>query len=565
MTIGRRILVASLIIDMASLALFFALAAFDFSADRIVPAFALRWELSSALLEFFRWLPALQFLGVAIAFGSGSGASEGLVKGSFVTVIALSSLLAAASAVGLPILQEGLSSMRIASSAFKAALESTRAALESGDLSLATRGLGALKAIEPRDGRVVELSGRLEAAIAKAGRGADTKPADGAAGRAGVEGGAGAARDFYLKALAYSEKKDFFNAHSYALAAARLDPSYTDAKRLAARAWEEIVARGSDTSDRERAVFYARKLEGYGLLRAGDAVGAYQIFRELEPGHEADPDVHRYLGESLAALEKVAFFRDEADRALAGTVLRRFFLALPSGEGEARLLAAAEAAWQGDALYLREFEYLEIAGSSPRARLSTPNAKLAGGKLFLVSVDRERPAEVARPTWRVKPRSVPASVLDIGLSAEIAYRVSAARLSPNSLSAVEIWKAAGEAPNYGIDPAPLVGELLERSRAPFALFTASALGIFAGLRFRRRDEMPLPKGLYALVPFMALALAPILTIADKADSLVSAWAFRILPGLGSLGIASALRALGLLLVLLLIAGAREDRDAADRT
>jgi len=214
-------------------------------------------------------------------------------------------------------------------------------------------------------------------------------------------------------------------------------------------------------------------------------------------------------------------------------------------------------------LYFREFEYLEAAGGTPRALVRSPYAKLTDGKILLVCVERDRPANVYKPTWTAGPSSGPASLVELPLVPENAYRALAARVDPSTLSLLEAWEAVGEAKAYGIDAAPIVGDLLSRSALPFAVFTAAALGALAGGRFRRR-EAGFPRGLYALAPFMAAALVPVFLISSRIDILISAWSARIEPGLSSLLLAAGIRTMVLFLAVLLMAGARDvDGDGID--
>jgi hypothetical protein len=339
-------------------------------------------------------------------------------------------------------------------------------------------------------------------------------------------------------------------------------------------------ARGSDPSDKDRAAFYSRKLEGYGLLRSGDPVGAYRVFKEL--GDEErdkrkiyadDPDVRRYLAESLAETEKAAFFKEEIDEALADSLVSDVFFRIPAEKGEPkggqgaakqeassaepiRIVAAKDAAWEGGALYLREFEYLEASPSGTRALVRSPYAKLTDGRILLVCVERDKPSDVYKPAWSAGPSSGPANLIQLPVSAEAAYRAIASRVEPAGLSAIELWKAVADSRAYGIDSSPLVAELLDRSSLPFGAFTAAALGGLFGSRFRRRGG-EFPRRLYALVPLMAAALVPIFLVAGRFDALISAWSVKLLPGLSSLLVSAGIRTLLLFLAVLLMAGARD--------
>jgi hypothetical protein len=558
---GRRIFWIAVLIDLVAFLGFFLAAILSFSANEIVPAFALRWETAEAICGFFRWLAALQFLGLATALGSSKGKLEDLVQGAILPTVILSALLAAFALIAGPQVEASRSGIRSASVAFSASLDDARASIESGELVRAREELGVCLAIARKDPRAIEVESRLTAAELKVKREVAPQPsAESPQPKDPI-----AAKDYYLKALAFAEKNDYFSANWYASTAARLDPSYTDARRLAAKTWEELHERGVDPTDKDRADFYARKLEGYGLLRSGDPIGAYRVFKELaEAKRGDDPDVRRYLAESLAETEKAAFFKDEVDGALSSSSLVPDILfRIPeprAANGEDRrglkMIAAKDAEWSGSALYFREFEYLEAGSGVPRAIVRSPYAKLTDGKILLVCVERDRPANIYKPTWNVGPVSGPASLLELPLNAESSYRAISARVAPASLPIFEAWRAVDEAGAFGLDSAPIIDDLLARSALPFALFTAAALGALVGGRFRRRSA-DFPRSLYALVPLMAAALVPVFLLVGRVDGLISAWSAKLVPGLSSLVFAAGIRTFVLFLAVLLMAGVRD--------
>jgi len=578
----KKPLGAALLVEAIGLAGFFAAAAARFSANEVVPSLAFAWERAEALLGFIRWLPALQFLGLALALGSsGEGDSEAegeaLAAKAVVPAVLLSAAFSAFALLAGPALEASRSSILAASATFNASLGAARASREAGELDKAKAELAVCAAIAPKDGRLAEETGLFETALLKARQAEKAPPPAPEPAAPGAD--RKTASEYYRKALAYSAKGDQFSAHWYAQQASRLDPSLTEAKRLAATSWEALASRGGE--DPEAAEFYARKLEGYGLLRSGDPVGAYIVFKALAARNPEDADVRRYLAESLAEAEKAAFFRDEYERALAGGELRRVFLSLPAAgakpgrsasaaaapeAGKARILAAASASFAEGAAYFRELEYLEAGpGGASLALVRAPYAKLAEGRLLLLCVEREGSSRVYRPSWSGLPAQGPSSYLPIDLKPELAYRVLAARSRPASLDLVSAWRALPEAAAYGADTRPAARDFAERTGTPFALFAAGLLGALAGARFRRRSGGPgksFPRRLYALVPLMAAAGLPAYLAARRVDALLSAWAAAALPDRRAAWLAGLVRAALLVAALLVVAGARADRGPA---
>ncbi|HTX73429.1 MAG TPA: hypothetical protein VMC79_11435 [Rectinemataceae bacterium] len=563
MSSPRRLIGTVLLVDVLSLAVFFAAAVYGYSANEVVPGFAFRWELAGALLSFFRWLPALQFLAVAIALGTSEGESRELIAASIIPAAILSALLAAGALAAQPAVQAGRAAMLRASEQFGASMAEAKVALGSGDLAKAEGAIATAREISPTDRRLDELSAALSAARARAGLAPPAPPG----GTLPPPADASGARAYYLKALSLSQKGQLMEAHELAAAAAKMDPTYVDAQRLAAQTWEKLKAASVDQADKDRAALFARKVEGYSLLESNDAIGAYRIFSELAEKHGADPDVRRYLAQSLSAVRAAAFFKAEVDEAFAGYILGPVFLRVPDRSGLLRIVAAKDVAWAADAAYFRDIEYLEASTDGEgvlRAQAMSAYGKLTGGKLFLTCVDKQHPATSYVPTWKVGPPNGIGSVVELALTPDTVYRATASMLAPDSLSIPAAWKAASESPLYGVDTQLLIFDLLRRSALPFAVFTAAALGVFAGVRFRKRKG-EFSRGYYVLVPLMAVALVPVSVLTERADRLIAAWSSHVLPGLGALGVAAGIRALVLFLAILVMAGARNDRSARFRS
>ena len=575
---GKRVVAASLLAALLAFAALFALALARFSANLVIPSQAFRWELAEALLGLIRWLPALQFLALAAAIGSSSGGAERLLGKSILPAAVLAVLLSAAALVAGPSLEAGRSGALAVSARFGRALDAARTALANGDPARAREAYTVLEAIDRKDLRVEELLEELRGAELKAERAAKAaaEAAEPKSAPAPAKKDSGGGRENYLKALDFYAKGDFFSAHWYASQAAFLDPSIAEARRLAAKSWEALSARGGGAEDEKRTVFFARKLDAYGLLRARDFVAAYREFSKLEKEAPKDPDVLRYLAESREELEKSAFFKEEGDKAAARRAYARFFAVLPSSDGVTRILAAREASFAPVAAYFSEFEYLESPGpGGAELRLRSPYAKLTEGRVLLVAVEREAPERVYRPALGGEAETASAdgtkaegraaggakapTWIELPFEPEAAFRIAAAREAPAALPALDAIQAAGEAERYGLDPAPLYLELQKRLGLPFAILTASTLGALIGLRFRYRGKK-LPASSWLALPLMAATSAAGYLLVERVDLSIAALSVRLAPGAASLGVSAGIRAAFLLGAVLLAAGLREERE-----
>lgn len=521
MRAGYRSLAVTLVFDLLVFLVFFGVSLFSYSPDRVIPAFALRWEFAESMLRLLGLLPALHFLGSAWAFGSVRGEAERNFPPMFLPAVVLAMLFSAIGLIWAPILETQRRAYAASSLRFNSALDTVKESLDTGRVAEARKAMGVLEAVDRNDHRIEGLKDALLGAELKLDRAIEVRADIPPRPSPGLD--QGAAKTAYLKALDFFQKRDYYSAHWQASLAERLDPSLFEAKRLAARSWEAIVgARGGEPEDAERAAFYARKLEGYGCLRSSDYVSAYRIFTELKAGHADDPDVRRYLAESLQGLEGAAFFKDEADKAAVGLSISPFFLRLPAPAGVIKAIAAKEVAFVEGAGYFFDLEYLEATEGKVLRAFGTSCAKLAEGRLFLVAVERDHPATVYRPI--AGKGDAPPSSIDLGMAADLVYRLSASGKAPATLSVFDAWKAAREAPLYGLDGRIVSLELLRRLGFPFALFGAAILGVLVGARFQA------PPGrfsrFFSLLPMGAATWLGFLFL-DRADSIASAWTVHL--------------------------------------
>jgi hypothetical protein len=562
---AQRLAFALIVGNLALFALFFALAVYRYSASDIIPVFASRWELSTAGLDFLRWIPPLQFLVAVLAVSTLRGEIEGLVAKVAVPAVVISAIFAGAALVMEPILERQVETSLATSRRFTLAMDGLKTALQTGNPVVARRDYDLLFAIAPKDVRLVELAKKLSSLETKSAR----QVADAAAEAAAEQDPAGA-KAAWLRAKDFYSKNDWYNAHWQATLALRLDPSLLEAKRLAALAWEEISrATGQTPKDAAEAAFFETKLRGYGLLRSEDYIGAWRVFSDLAKDHGDDNEVRRYLKESLAGVEKTSFFRGEADQAVLEAGFPRLFLRFAGpkdGRAAERILAAGELAFVSGAAYLFDLEYLERRADDSVLLVRSQWGKLMGGRLYLVAAERESPGLAYRPTaLEIGPGMSPAqgkatrapASMEIGLSVDELVNLDAAATSPRALRLLDAWGTLGKAAAYGIDPEPLVIELLRRLGVPFFFFGSAALGILVGLRFRLPAGKEKGRSILAL-PFAAVAVYIGYGLIEHLDGLASAWSARLLPNLEALALSAALRTVFILAAVILFAGASRE-------
>ncbi|HUX38697.1 MAG TPA: hypothetical protein VMV44_12420 [Rectinemataceae bacterium] len=567
MSASRRVAMALVGADLALFAFFFALALASHSATIVVPRLALPWELATAGLETIRWFPAAHLFAAILAVSSVAGETEAIVVKVAAPAVVMSALVAAAALILGPICQSSLDTNLASSARFSDYLGRARVDLEADRLEASRIDLEILSSISENDIRLVPLQSRLAGLESKIARSIQAQRPE--------EPDPASARAAWRKARSYYEKGDWYNAHWQATLALRLDPSLVEAKRLAALAWEEIArVTGSTPKDEAEAAFFAEKFRGYGLLRSGDYIGAWRVFDSLSKDHGADPEVRRYLRESLDGIDRTAFYRDEADDAFAAHGIPRFFLrygVAAKGEGAKgastkgeRILAALDSGWTGGAAFFKDLEFLDVKADGSALYIRAPWAKITGGRLFLVAADRSSPGSAFRAeafaieaggsSASEKPVTAPAS-LETGFETETLLVIAEANEEPRALSFLDSISALTKSSSWGLPAEKLTTDVLDRLGLPFASFGSAIVGLLLGLRFR--PTSPKVKRSFSLpaVPFIGAFAFGAWWMIKRLDGLVSLWSARALAGMDAIWLATGIRSILVVVAMLLVIGA----------
>ncbi|HUX39991.1 MAG TPA: hypothetical protein VMV83_02400 [Rectinemataceae bacterium] len=560
----RRVALALLGADLAVYAFFFLIALLGHSGDIVISALALQWELARAGVETIRWFPAAHLFAAILAVSSLAGETEAIVVKVAAPAVVVSALVAAAALVFGPLCESTLDSTLASSGRFSAYIEKARLDLDAARLAESRTDLEVLESISAEDPRIAELERRLTGLETKAVRIA-------AAAKEPLPQPASAAAAL-RRAREYYAKGDWYNAHWQSTLALRLDPGLVEAKRLAALAWEEIArVTGSTPKDEAEATFFSEKFRGYGLLRSEDYIGAWRVFAALSKDHGSDPEVRRYLRESLAGIDRTAFYRDEADAAFARTSVPRFFLRYRDASGAERVIAALDSGFSEGVAFFKDLEYLESKPDGSALIIRAPWAKVTGGRLYLVAALRSFPGVALRATaLAIAPASgeasgraveAPAS-LELGISAADLALIAEAKGDPSSLSFSDSLKTLSKTSGWGLAPEPLIADVLDRLGIPFASFGTAIVGLLLGLRFR--PASPEIKRGFSLVsvPIIAALVIGAWRLIDRLDVVSSLWASRAVPAPDALWLSSGMRLLFILAGVILVAGATRPEGSA---
>jgi hypothetical protein len=393
--------------------------------------------------------------------------------------------------------------------------------------------------------------------------------------------------DQYLaRARGYFEREDWFSAIYYADLAVRLsgerqDAVSREAARLSSRAWERIrsLQQERDKLTVEERRLFASKQEGYRLYQRGDYLSSYYHFLQLARRYPMDQDVRRYLGDSRRGIQRLAYFRDEAERMDPLPGPQGLLFVNGRGDGPREIVSIGKMVSTAGETFFKDIEVLRVGSGrvqlhylAPYGRLESSSAPPAGqgqaggphAGVLLRGIDRTRPGR------DLLPREIVGS-----LRGEEPRYLLALAPRPEQLAALRapgpsgssrlggvgldtLWLARAGIGAFGQLESALSQEILMRLLLPFALLNLGLLAMALGRSYRLASARRPPFAAYLLIPLFPVAAALLAGVYLKVHRALVAyallsWGFR--PALIGLAV---LQGAILAVMLILLAGRGND-------
>lgn len=308
------------------------------------------------------------------------------------------------------------------------------------------------------------------------------------------------------------KRNNTFDAHWYASLAIKMakpgSPEAGEATRLATRAWNAISELRPTPTEAKEYRIYREKLEGYKAIQGGDYIRAYYIFNVLRKEVPSDPDVKKYLETALTGTKKVAFFQDEAIKAVGETLSFGFFtIPIRDNQGgnlgigilQADLITILADVSFGSKLL---FKILNSKGETLRSVQSDyakfvpfPEQKTL---VLLKAIDKNDKTKSWPPRWS-GTTGAQDSFLVLDISYEDFLLASHAQTNSRNLSILELFNAQKKLSSYGFIPQTFQLELLNRIMDPFLCLVLSLFILTISWRLR-----PLKKPGFVLYPMFIM-------------------------------------------------------------
>jgi len=546
-----RILPYLLAFYALSLAAFFLYAILTFSPNEYLAS--LRWEyaLKRAFVLFMDYLIPVHAAAVAVAAslsfeaprpGTPVQPFSRTVSSAVVAFLVLTAVYAALAEGAAPRTRTRLENMRYAS---RTAIELKRqadAAMQRGDYRAALEAANRYLELDPGNRKVVEQ--RLTASSRAARQAVPAAERIPAAGPVANEADAQALVE---RAKYYRDQGDWFSAHYYAQAAVTADPRRRDALEIMSQASAQLAGIPAAQKSETDAQFFLRKKDALDRLERGDAIGAYYAFLALEEKSKRDPDIENYLKEASAAVQKTAFFLDEARKIelLPGTQGILFLNRNDAQSTEAVSIAKMVQVPGGEDYFFGIEAIRYDDAGAVTWHFTAPYGKREGDVILMNAVDRSDPAVQLLPLYRQGTRPAPErSVLRLQPSAEELRVLSSGRAALGGMSIGEMWRLRSRLGSYGLGRQALSVEMTMRLVMPFAFLILSILCTALGWSLRMRTGR---------LSFVGILLLPLLPVVLALLSLLYLHAHRLIVGFTVIGfgLATAFITLAVLQVVLL--------------
>jgi lipopolysaccharide export LptBFGC system permease protein LptF len=499
--------------------------------------FALKWELTGALLYLAAWAPSILLVASALALESSDASDRfsGAARTVLLPALILAALVSIYFLLIVPGMQERKARYESQSALFTNSIQLAETALKEMRLDDASRYLIACGAIDQHDERFTSLYDRVQSELVKASNAELGQPEAQTTSYPENEAWV-AGNHFYLEALEARKDGRHFDAHYLARRSAEIYDKRPEVKKLVDETWRSLEKLGPSVEELEAAALYKRKLEGYARLQEGDYLAAYRIYSELSTVYADDLEISTYLKKSGEGLSQIAFFIEEDERAFSKSDRRSFSIQTIAEDGNITKLASARIAISPEAVYFRD-AIITTGGEKPSV-IRASFARLHQNVLILRAVDRTKPEIVWDPVYETGQPSVSrGETQDPGYAVQVPFNqqdvVAVVRLSgnPKDIALDVLATAADVVDRFGLDVQPLLTELGRRAAYPFTVIILVLLGAGLGIRFKA-IEPPGTLKKYLTAPILvALALAPIsagASIGLLAVKVVAAWVPRAL-------------------------------------
>lgn len=518
-SVTRTVVITLLITYLVTYLGLLFISMFQFPTSTVLSRYFWPWVASNAVIQFFDALIPIQCAGLLLAYSLfvkelnlGGGPSRPrnfsrIVQSTVLLLLVLTLGYAFAEEVLLPREAVAHQQMTYDTSLASSLLSRAQAAFKGGHFSESLALTGEYLSINPGDAEALSL--QKDATDNVPNEQSETGRSSGASATASDVAAASATSTprsqdlshmtvpaLLQQATGYYQSGDYFSAYYYASLALKLDPARAEARRLMSQATGQIQSTDLSTMAKEKADLYKKKQAGFSALENDGPIQAYYIFSELMNVVPNDPDVQRYFPQALSQVQQVAFFRQEAENAIALPSMGTLNFVNRRTDSFRDLVHFGKLVESPDGIFAFDVEVIRTTPNGDvTLHFSVPYAKFSGQYLLMHAIGRSDPGISVFPTVYVGalPKTTgPIYQIFVPVNRLPALAVSGTQR--DALGFFQLWSSVAELESFGHAVLPVYQEILMRLLLPFSFMSLSLFSISLGWRFRSRylTRPPIP-------------------------------------------------------------------------
>jgi len=488
-------MIITLILYICTFFFFLILNYIQFSPKTIDLYFRNSWVINNSLLQFFENLIPVQCLAVIFTFSVffpdknlGIGGLSSKIFSQLVTaVITITLCLAALFFVGNEIFKPGfynkIDSYEYLTKTSRTYLEQTEAAVKNGKFLESQDLIERYLAIKPGDPTGIELkktiSKRIASQFSVSDTYSETLPELQEAKNLSYE-------DALHLARTYLELKDYYSAYYYSQIATGLSESSEDARSLTSEAWTALLKIEPSEEDNEEFILHSQKKRGTELLLGSNPIDAYYLFNELSIDYPDDPDVKKYLAESIRKTRNLTYFIDEAEKIMSFPGITEIYCLNINEENQKELLYIGKMVNLAEGTFFGDIEIIDFSPTSGISRQMTARfGKLVGDHIVLSGIDRENQSLRIFPEYHITDAIPDINTLKLNVDPYFLKGLSSQGNIYKKLNMLELIEFEPMISGYGWPVEPLYIELIYRILKPFSFIILTFLMLAFSWKYRR--------------------------------------------------------------------------------
>ena len=572
LSIPRRFLIITASFYIISFLFFLVLNSFQFAPKDVDLYFKTSWVLNNSLLNFFEYLIPVQSAAIIYTFSvfypktkTDSGLELLTVKSlnRFVTIViiillCLTAVFFVGNEIFKPRIHNRLDAYSYLTKTSRAYYEQAEEAAADGRLFDAEKAVQRYLAIKPDDKEGVELYRTISARIENQ-YSASSLP-DEEEGIGDIDTLELSYEDALKLARRYLEIEDYYSAYYYAQIAAGLSGNSDEPDSIRSQAWTALSRTAPSREDTEEFRLFSEKKRGTDLLLGDSPIEAYYLFNQLNIENPTDPDVSKYLEESIKATRKLTYFINEAEDTLNFPGITDIAFLNKNTEDERELIFFGKMVTAASGTYFEDIEAIRFNERNVISHLTAQYGKLIGDHIVLNGIDRENKNIRIYPEYIVTDK-IPEiyNTLKLNIDWGLLHGLSSTGSLYKKMNLIELIEFEPVIAGYGWMVEPLYIEIITRILNPCGFIILSLLMIALSWNYRKFAGK-VPVGGFVLLPAVLYIVTLFTQTYIYGMRLLCSWIFLSFGRTLTLTLLILSQVVLLIIVFLFIAGIKPERN-----